>query len=67
MLARRNAFGDADCQHIVTARLGKKGIVVGHADFTCVVGLYDEEAGYPAGPITTAVTNLCESYKEQGY
>jgi hypothetical protein len=67
MLARRNAFGDGDCQHIVTCRKGKKGLLIAHADFTLVMGMYDEEAGFPAGPVQMAVTALAESYKEQGY
>merc|ERR1711918_121087 len=51
MLMGRNAFGDGDCQHIITARKGKKGCVVAHADFTSVCGFFDEEANFPAGPV----------------
>merc|ERR1712196_19908 len=63
----RNAFGDGDCQHIVTARKGKKGIVMAHCDFTLLVGFFDEEAGMPAGNLKMAMQALAESYKEQGY
>merc|ERR1711934_198256 len=67
MIMRRNTFGDGDCQHIIQARKGKTGIIVGHADFTCVVGVFDEDKGRPAGPVQAAVQSLAESYKEQGY
>jgi len=66
-LQRRDAFGDGDCQHIVYARKGKKGIVVGHSDFTLVYGMFDDEAGYTMGTTAAKVISLSEEYKEAGY
>jgi len=67
MLMGRNAFGDGDCQHIITARKGKKGCIVAHADFTSVCGFFDEEANFPAGPVMQKIQGIAEGYKEQGY
>merc|ERR1711907_875181 len=58
---------DGDSQHLLTVRKGKKGLVIGHADFTAVVGSFDDETDYNLGVCQTAVVALTESYKEQGY
>merc|ERR1711968_167755 len=63
ILMGRNAFGDGDCQHIITARQGKKGCVVAHADFTSVCGFFDEEANFPAGPVSQKILSIAEGYK----
>merc|ERR1712166_226394 len=67
MLMGRTEFGDGGSQHIITGRQGKKGIVVGHANFTCIVAYFDEEGGYPAGPCALAVEGLVSEYKDKGY
>merc|ERR1711865_12403 len=67
MLQRRSEFGDGGSQHIVTGRQGKKGIIVAHANFTCIVGYFDEDAGFPAGPVALAVEGLIGKYKEDGF
>merc|ERR1711988_1617870 len=67
MIRMRRAFGDGDCQHIVTAMKGKKGIIVAHSDFTAVVGLFDTEDNSPPGPCELAIEGVAASYKETGY
>ena len=64
---RRSAFGPEDSLHLVTASEKQKGIIVAHADYTCIVAIYDKEANKPAGPLAMAVEELMKSYKEQGY
>merc|ERR1711965_134173 len=66
-LMRRAAFGEGDCCHIITAQEKKKGIIVAHADYTCIVGIFDQEQNKPAGPLAMAIEELCKSYKDQGY
>merc|ERR1712153_259410 len=81
MLANRNAFGDADCQHLIQTRKGKSGLVFAHADYTIVVAKFDDEhkvadeanpgemkpSPLMAGPVSMAVQGVAEKYKEQGY
>merc|ERR1712072_593107 len=71
MLMKRSAFGDGDKQHYVVCNKStpnkKKGFVVGHADFTAVVGCFENDTDYPSGAVIQKVQALCESYKEQGY
>ena len=38
-----------------------------HADYTLVVAVTDEEAGFAQGPAQIAVQALIEAYKEAGY
>merc|ERR1712178_195073 len=71
MALRRSAFGDGDSQHLITMKCktpgSKKGAIVAHSDFTCVVGVFDEDKGFVAGPCAMAVQALMEAYKEAGY
>merc|ERR1711998_747025 len=71
MLMRRQAFGDGDKQHYVVCNKStpnkKKGFVVGHGDFTAVVGCFENDTDYPSGSVITKLQAICESYKEQGY
>merc|ERR1711907_709887 len=66
-LMRRAAFGENDGCHIITAQEKKKGVIVAHGDYTCVVGVFDQEQNKPAGPLAMAIEDLMKSYKDQGY
>merc|ERR1711934_798191 len=66
-MMRRSAFGEGDSCHLVTAQYKKKGIIVAHADYTCIVGIFDAEDGKPAGPLAMQIEDLCKMYKDQGY
>merc|ERR1712086_63197 len=79
MLSNRNAFGDADCQHIIQTRKGKSGLVFAHADYTVVVAKFDEEhkvadeanpgemkpSPLMAGPVSMAVQGSLRSTRSR--
>merc|ERR1711998_788529 len=41
--------------HKLAAGEENKGIIVAHADYTCIVGVFDQEKQKPAGPLAMAV------------
>merc|ERR1712118_187868 len=68
---RRNAFGDGDACHSITLKSktpgSKKGAVVAHSDYTCCVGVFDDDKGQVPGPLTQQEQTLIEAYKDAGY
>ena len=68
-LSRRLFFGDGDQQSLIEARLqnSKKGVLVAHSDYMMVLAFFDDDQAKPAGPLATAIQQLAEGYREQGY
>merc|ERR1711998_779594 len=68
---RRSGFGDGDKCHVVVLKSkkpnSKRNALVAHSDYTCCIGIGDDEQEKPVGPLNIAVQGLMEAYQISGY
>merc|ERR1712072_408486 len=70
-IMKRVAFGDNDSGHVVIGRSKntewKTGCLIAHSDYTCVVGIYDEDERQTLGNVQLKMVDLMKAYKTAGF